>query len=75
MHPATIYRTPDGETMDRRNFLKTTGTFIAGATIARSAFANAAAEANASPGTAGSAHEPELALQPHGRGRGARPRF
>ena len=36
--------------MDRRNFLKTTGTFIAGATIARSALANAAAEANAAPG-------------------------
>ena len=34
-----------GETMDRRNFLKTTGTFIAGATIARSAIANAASEA------------------------------
>ncbi len=31
--------------MDRRNFLKTTGTFIAGATIARSALANGAAEA------------------------------
>ncbi len=29
--------------MDRRNFLKTTGTFIAGASIARSAIANAAA--------------------------------
>ena len=36
--------------MDRRNFLKTTGTVIAGATIARSALANAAAEANATPG-------------------------
>ena len=36
--------------MDRRNFLKTTGTFIAGATIARSAFANAAAEPNTAPG-------------------------
>ncbi len=34
-----------GEIMDRRNFLKTTGTFIAGATIARSAIANAASEA------------------------------
>jgi len=32
--------------MDRRNFLKTTGTFIAGATIARSAFAGAKAESN-----------------------------
>jgi beta-galactosidase len=30
--------------MDRRNFLKTTGTFIAGASIARSALANAASE-------------------------------
>jgi beta-galactosidase len=30
--------------MDRRNFLKTTSTFIAGATIARSALANAASE-------------------------------
>jgi len=30
--------------MDRRNFLKTTGTFIAGASIARSALATAAAE-------------------------------
>ena len=36
--------------MDRRNFLKTTGTFIAGATIARSALANSAAEANAVQG-------------------------
>ena len=36
--------------MDRRNFLKTTGTFIAGATIARSAFANAAGGANPSQG-------------------------
>ena len=35
--------------MDRRNFLKTTGTFIAGATIARSALANGATE----PGAAG----------------------
>jgi beta-galactosidase len=32
--------------MDRRNFLKTTGTFIAGASIARSALANAASEPN-----------------------------
>ena len=32
--------------MDRRNFLKTTGTFIAGATIARSAFASARPESN-----------------------------
>ena len=32
--------------MDRRKFLKTTGTFIAGATIARSAFANAKGESN-----------------------------
>jgi beta-galactosidase len=30
--------------MDRRNFLKTTGTFIAGASIARSALANATSE-------------------------------
>jgi beta-galactosidase len=36
--------------MDRRNFLKTTGTFIAGATIARSAFATAAAGSNPSQG-------------------------
>ena len=36
--------------MDRRNFLKTTGTFIAGASIAHSALANAAAEANTAPG-------------------------
>ena len=35
--------------MDRRNFLKTTGTFIAGASIARSALANADSE----PGAAG----------------------
>jgi beta-galactosidase len=32
--------------MDRRNFLKSTGTFIAGATIARSAFAGAKGETN-----------------------------
>ena len=36
--------------MDRRNFLKTTGTFIAGATIARSTFASGAAEPNAAQG-------------------------
>ena len=36
--------------MDRRNFLKTTGTFIAGATIARSPFASGAAEPNAAQG-------------------------
>ncbi|MGA9815157.1 MAG: glycoside hydrolase family 2 TIM barrel-domain containing protein [Terriglobales bacterium] len=36
--------------MDRRNFLKTTGTFIAGATIARSALATTAADANATLG-------------------------
>ncbi len=36
--------------MDRRNFLKNTGTFIAGATIARSALANAATEPNPSQG-------------------------
>src|SRR5580765_555605 len=36
--------------MDRRNFLKTTGTFIAGATIARSALANGATEPNAASG-------------------------
>ena len=36
--------------MDRRKFLKTTGTFIAGATIARSALATSAAEADAAPG-------------------------
>src|SRR4029078_11699402 len=39
--------------MDRRNFLKTTGTVIAGATIARSALANAAADANAPAGRLG----------------------
>ena len=36
--------------MDRRNFLKSTGTFIAGATIARSPFARAAAEPSAAQG-------------------------
>src|SRR6476659_1788790 len=36
--------------MDRRNFLRTTGTFIAGATIARSALANGAAEPTAAQG-------------------------
>ncbi len=36
--------------MDRRNFLKTTSTFIAGATIARSAFASAKAESNSALG-------------------------
>src|SRR4026207_934067 len=36
--------------MDRRNFLKTTGTVIAGAPTARSALANAAADANAPAG-------------------------
>jgi beta-galactosidase len=36
--------------MDRRNFLKTTGTFIAGATIARSARADAATEPMAAQG-------------------------
>jgi beta-galactosidase len=36
--------------MDRRNFLKSTGTFIAGATIARSALATSAAEADVAPG-------------------------
>ncbi len=36
--------------MDRRNFLKTTGTFIAAATIARSPFASGAAEPNAAQG-------------------------
>src|SRR5450631_4522121 len=36
--------------MDRRNFLKSTGTFIAGATIARSALANAATESVAAQG-------------------------
>jgi beta-galactosidase len=36
--------------MDRRNFLKTTGTFIAGATIAQSAFAKTSAESNAAQG-------------------------
>jgi beta-galactosidase len=34
--------------MDRRKFLKTTGTFIAGATVARSALAHAATESTAS---------------------------
>jgi len=36
--------------MDRRNFLKTTGTLIAGATLARPAFAGTAAEPNATAG-------------------------
>jgi beta-galactosidase len=36
--------------MDRRNFLKSTGSFIAGATIARSAFASAKAESNTALG-------------------------
>jgi beta-galactosidase len=36
--------------MDRRNFLKATGTFIAGATIARSPLASAAAEPSAAQG-------------------------
>ena len=36
--------------MDRRNFLKTTGTFIAGATVVRSALANAATEPAAAQG-------------------------
>jgi beta-galactosidase len=36
--------------MDRRNFLKTTGTFIAGASIARSALASAATEPNPAQG-------------------------
>ncbi len=36
--------------MDRRNFLKTTGTLIAGATIARSPFASAADESNPAQG-------------------------
>jgi len=36
--------------MDRRNFLKTTGTFIAGAAIVRSAFANAKGESNPAVG-------------------------
>src|SRR5678816_4090791 len=49
MHPQSFHR-PRGGTMDRRNFLKTTGTFIAGASIAQSALANAAAEANTTPG-------------------------
>jgi len=39
----------DRHHMDRRNFLKTTGTFIAGATIARSALADAATEPMAAP--------------------------
>ncbi len=36
--------------MDRRKFLKTTGTFIAGATVARSALAHAATEPTAAQG-------------------------
>jgi len=36
--------------MDRRNFFKTTGTLLAGATIARSAFASLAGEPNPSEG-------------------------
>jgi beta-galactosidase len=40
----------DRHHMDRRNFLKTTGTFIAGATIARSALADASTGPMAAPG-------------------------
>ena len=40
----------DRRNMDRRNFLKTTGTIIAGATIARSALADAATEPMAAQG-------------------------
>ena len=36
--------------MDRRKFLKTTGTFIAGATVARSALAHVATDAAAAQG-------------------------
>jgi len=36
--------------MDRRKFLKTTGTFVAGATVARSALAHAATEPTAAQG-------------------------
>jgi beta-galactosidase len=36
--------------MDRRNFLKSTGTLLAGATLARSSFAGAAAETNSTQG-------------------------
>ena len=36
--------------MDRRKFLKSTGTFIAGATIARSAFASARGESSPAMG-------------------------
>ena len=36
--------------MDRRNFLKTTGTVIAGATLARDAFAGTAQKSGTSPG-------------------------
>jgi beta-galactosidase len=40
----------DRRDMDRRKFLKTTGTFIAGATVVRSALANAATEPAAAQG-------------------------
>jgi beta-galactosidase len=47
VHPE---RAPKEEHMDRRNFLKTTGSFIAGATLNHSAFARAATESGAGEG-------------------------
>ncbi len=49
--------------MDRRNFLKTTGTLIAGATLAPGTFANNPPQTHAShPRADGSTHESQLAL-------------
>src|SRR5258708_5633292 len=51
MHPATIQgRQSRGRLMDRRNFLKTTSTFIAGATIVRSALASVKGESSPAVG-------------------------
>ena len=61
--------------MDRRKFLKTTGTFIAGATIARSALANAATEPTAVQGRLVLPINRNWRLQPHGRGRRTCARF
>src|SRR3984893_7531918 len=50
MHARTLTESTAQETMDRRHFLKTTGTFIAGATIARAAFAGATDQPKAAQG-------------------------
>src|ERR1700682_954839 len=50
MHARTLTESTAQETMDRRHFLKTTGTFIAGATIARAAFAGATDQPQTAPG-------------------------